>query len=131
MRVELDAAMGFYPTATELNDKQASGQDDGGYHNLGSMEGSLKAITLHPVPSITIWDRVYGMPVPCFIPDESEWIDNVKGLLGQKVLVSGDIYCLLQWVAAFHQGRYGSPGHNSRPQPSQSRVRLHPRPSGS
>ena len=62
-----------------------------GYHNLGSLEGTLEAINVHRAPTITIWDRVYGSPVRCSIPREAAWIDRVKGLLEKRVLVAGRI----------------------------------------
>ena len=63
-----------------------------GYHNLGALEGTLEAINVHRSPIITVWDRVYGSPVRCSIPQEDEWISRVKALLGKRVLVSGVIH---------------------------------------
>ena len=62
-----------------------------GYHNLGSLEGTLEVINVHRAPTITIWDRVYGSPVRCSIPREAAWIDRVKGLLEKRVLVAGHV----------------------------------------
>ena len=63
-----------------------------GYHNLGSLEGTLEVINVHRAPTITIWDRVYGSPVRCSIPREAPWIDRVKGLLEKRILVTGYIH---------------------------------------
>ena len=60
-----------------------------GYHNLGSLEGSLEAINVHKSPTATIWDRVSGAPVRCMFPHDD--IDKVKGLLERPVSVTGDI----------------------------------------
>ena len=62
-----------------------------GYHNLGSLEGTLEVINVHRAPTITIWDRVYGSPVRCSIPREAGWIDRAKGLLEKRVIVAGQI----------------------------------------
>ena len=62
-----------------------------GYHNLGSLEGTLEAINVHRTLTVTIWDRATRAPVRCSIPKEAEWITRVKALLENRVLVTGDI----------------------------------------
>ncbi len=63
-----------------------------GYHNLGSLEGTLEVINVRRAPTITVRDRVYGSPVRCRIPGEAAWIDRVKGLLEKRVMVAGYIH---------------------------------------
>ena len=63
-----------------------------GYQNLGSLEGTLEIINVHRAPSITIWERVSGSPVRCYIPREGTWIDRAKSLLEKRVLVAGHIH---------------------------------------
>lgn len=62
-----------------------------GYHNLGSLEGTLEVINVHGTPTITIWERVSGSPVRCQIPRERAWIELVKSLLEKRVRVAGHI----------------------------------------
>ena len=62
-----------------------------GYHNLGSLQGTLEVINVHGAPSVTIWDRVSRTPVRCSIPGGGEWIARAKTLLAKRVVVSGDI----------------------------------------
>ena len=62
-----------------------------GYQNLGSLEGTLEAITVHRTPTVTIRDRINGSPVRCSIPTGADWLSHVKGLLGMRVLVTGSI----------------------------------------
>ncbi len=63
-----------------------------GYHNLGSLEGTLEAINVHGRPTVTIWDRVSRSPVRCLIPKSDEWIAHVKSLLARRVLVTGEVH---------------------------------------
>ena len=69
-----------------------------GYHNIGSLEGTLEIINVHGSPSVTIWDRVSRSPVRCSIPKDDEWIANVKSLLGRRVAVTGDIHYFVNGV---------------------------------
>jgi hypothetical protein len=62
-----------------------------GYHNLGSLQGTLEAINVHGSPTVTIWERVSRSPVRCSIPKDTEWIDLSKSLLQKQVTVTGDI----------------------------------------
>ena len=62
-----------------------------GHHNLGSLEGTLEIINVHGAPTITIWERVSGSPVRCYIPRERAWIELVKSLLEKRVTVAGHI----------------------------------------
>lgn len=62
----------------------------GSYTMLGSLEGTLEAINIHPTPpKFTIWERVTGRPIRCSFP--KEWMDNVKTLLESRVLVVGQV----------------------------------------
>ena len=63
-----------------------------GYHNLGSLEGTLEAINVHGTPTVTIWDRVNRSPVRCSIPKDAEWLSIVTSLLEKRVLVTGNIH---------------------------------------
>ena len=62
-----------------------------GYHNLGSLEGTLEAINVHGKPTVTIRDKVTGLPVRCSIPEGADWLSRVEGLLEKRVLVTGSI----------------------------------------
>ena len=62
-----------------------------GYHNLGSLQGTLEAINVHGTATVTIWDRVSASPIRCSVPREFEWIDHVKSLFQRRVSVTGDI----------------------------------------
>ena len=62
-----------------------------GYHNLGSLEGTLEAINAQRKPTVTIRDRVTGLPVRCSIPESADWLSRVEGLLEKRVLVTGNI----------------------------------------
>ena len=62
----------------------------GSYTMLGSLEGSLEAINIHPKPpKFTIWERVTGRPIRCSFA--KEWMENVKALLEARVLVVGQV----------------------------------------
>ena len=61
-----------------------------GYHNLGSIEGTLEIINAR-TPSVTVWERVSRAPVRCALPPGSYWIDFAKNLLTHNVLVAGEI----------------------------------------
>ena len=63
-----------------------------GYHNIGSLEGTLEAINVHGAITITIWDRVSRLPVRCSMPKDRPWIDHIKNLLERRVTVTGDIH---------------------------------------
>ena len=69
-----------------------------GYSNLGSLEGRLEAISVHGAPTFTIWDRVSRVPVRCSFPNQSSWIENVKELLGNRVVVRGYIRYFLNGI---------------------------------
>lgn len=62
-----------------------------GFHNLGSLVGTLEAINLHGAPTFTIWDRVSGSPVRCYFPRSPEWVERVKYSLERQVLVQGHV----------------------------------------
>lgn len=72
-----------------------------GYRNLGSLEGTLEIINVHGAPTITIWERVSGSPVRCYIPRERTWVDRVKGLLERRVSVAGYIHYFVNGVPRF------------------------------
>ena len=69
-----------------------------GYHNIGSVQGTLEAINVHGSPKVTIWDRVSRAPVRCLIPQEEEWIDHVKGLLRRRVSVTGNVHYFVNGI---------------------------------
>lgn len=83
---------GHQITAIRRNiDEQVNRILTAGYHNLGSLEGTLEVINVHGAPTVTIWERVSGSPVRCYIPRERAWIDLVKGLLEKRVRIAGHI----------------------------------------
>ncbi|PKB71370.1 MAG: hypothetical protein BZY87_05815 [SAR202 cluster bacterium Io17-Chloro-G6] len=69
-----------------------------GYSNLGSLEGRLEAISVHGSPTFTIWDRVSQAPVRCSFPNQTSWIQDVKDLLGNRVMVRGYIRYFLNGI---------------------------------
>ena len=64
---------------------------DSGHWGLGSLEGRLEAVNFHRSPNFTIWDRVSRTPVRCSLPDNQDWKERVKALLGKRVLVRGRV----------------------------------------
>ena len=70
-------------------DKQADRVLSGGYHNLGSIQGTLDAINVHSSPTATIWDRVSGAPVRWRFSREDT--DAVKAFLERLVTITGNI----------------------------------------
>ena len=67
---------------------------NGDYHNLGSLQGTLEEINLRGRYTITIRERVSRLPIRCHLSKEVDGIERVKGLVGRRVLVTGDIHYL-------------------------------------
>lgn len=63
----------------------------GGYTALGSIDGMLDAVNLHRNPVATVWDRLTGIPVRCYLPGGPTWKQRTKALLEQRVRVTGTI----------------------------------------
>jgi hypothetical protein len=59
------------------------------YKGLGSVVGSLDAITLHNKNEFRIWDENTGKPVTCLFAPEK--LEEIKTLLRTKVLVHGEV----------------------------------------
>ena len=72
-----------------------------GYHNFGSLEGTLEAINVHGILTVTIWDRVSRSPVRCSMPKHREWITRIKDLLEKRVTVTGDIHYFVNGIPRF------------------------------
>ena len=72
-----------------------------GYHNFGSLEGTLEAINVHSMVTATIWDRVSRSPVRCSMPKYREWITRIKDLLEKRVTVTGDIHYFVNGIPRF------------------------------
>ena len=72
-----------------------------GYHNFGSLEGTLEAINVHGMVTATIWDRVSRSPVRCSMPKYREWITRIKDLLEKRVTVTGDIHYFVNGIPRF------------------------------
>ena len=58
-------------------------------HSLGSVEGTLEALSIHDSPRFTVYDAVTGRAVRCSFPVSS--LQKVKEAVGRKVLVSGQL----------------------------------------
>ena len=69
-----------------------------GYHNIGSLQGTLEAINVHGALTVTIWDRVSRAPVRCNIPRSDKWVSSVKDLLEKRVIVTGTIHYFVNGV---------------------------------
>ena len=63
-----------------------------GHQMLGSLDGRIEAISVHGDATVTIRDRVSRWPVRCSIPRDAEWTGRVRGLLGRRVLVAGNVH---------------------------------------
>ena len=64
-----------------------------GYHNLGSLQGTLEGLNTHRAPLVTtIWERVSRSPVRCTVPKDEAWIGRIRMLLEKRVTVTGDIH---------------------------------------
>ena len=72
-----------------------------GYHNFGSLEGTLEAINVHGMLTVTIWDRVSRSPVRCSMPKHREWVTRIKDLLEKRVTVTGDIHYFVNGIPRF------------------------------
>jgi len=64
----------------------------GSYSAQGSIEGNMERINLRRRSFFTIWDRVSDLPVKCFFPREPGWIEKVRNLLDERVLVQGTVH---------------------------------------
>jgi hypothetical protein len=61
------------------------------YAILGSIEGQLDAVSFHGTSMFIIWDRLSGLPIRCYFPNNPLWKDRVKQLLERPVLVVGTV----------------------------------------
>ena len=87
-------ARNSHPTTTIEQDISSKADRilQGGYWNLGSLEGDLEEVNLHGKPSFKIWSRVSRTPVHCSFPDTPDWKERIKQLLERRALVQGTIH---------------------------------------